>query len=66
MARERHGNGYKGRAAMRRKMHVNFRGFADHSPRSLKPVHGRVHGRVGGRVGGKAGRRVYFGERLAG
>jgi hypothetical protein len=42
MARERHGNGYKGRAAMRRKMHANFRGFADHSPRSLKPVHGRV------------------------
>jgi predicted NAD/FAD-dependent oxidoreductase len=47
MARERHGNGYKGRAAMRRKMHANFRGFADHSPRSLKPVHGRV-GRVVG------------------
>jgi hypothetical protein len=42
MARERFGNGYKGRAAMRRKMHANFRGFADHSPRSLKPVHGRV------------------------
>ena len=47
MARERYGNGYKGRAATRRKMHVNFRGFADHSPRSLKPVHGRV-GRVVG------------------
>jgi hypothetical protein len=45
MARERHGNGYKGRAAMRRKMHANFRGFADHSPRSLNPVHGR-EGRV--------------------
>jgi predicted NAD/FAD-dependent oxidoreductase len=42
MARERHGNGYKGRAATRRKMRANFRGFADHSPRSLKPVHGRV------------------------
>jgi len=47
MARERYGNGYKGRAATRRKMHANFRGFADHSPRSLKPVHGRV-GRVVG------------------
>src|SRR5215207_2689774 len=47
MARERHGNGYKGRAATRRKMHANFRGFADHSPRSLKPAHGRV-GRVVG------------------
>jgi hypothetical protein len=63
MARERYGNGYMGRAATRRKMRSNFRGFADHSPRSLKPLHGRV-GR--GRVGGKAGRRVYFGERLAG
>jgi predicted NAD/FAD-dependent oxidoreductase len=52
MARERFGNGYKGRAATRRKMHANFRGFADHSARSLKPVHGRVGGRVGrGRVG---------------
>jgi hypothetical protein len=47
MARERFGNGYKGRAAMRRKMHANFRGFADHSPRSLKPVHGRVGHGVG-------------------
>jgi predicted NAD/FAD-dependent oxidoreductase len=54
MARERFGNGYKGRAATRRKMHANFRGFADHSRRSLKPVHGRV------------GRVVGFGERLAG
>ena len=42
MARERFGSGYMGRAATRRKMHANFRGFADHSPRSLKPVHGRV------------------------
>jgi predicted NAD/FAD-dependent oxidoreductase len=42
MARERYGNGYKGRAATRRKMRANFRGFADHSARSLKPVHGRV------------------------
>ena len=42
MARERYGNGYKGRAATRRKMRANFRGFADHSPRSLKPVHGHV------------------------
>ena len=58
MARERHGNGYKGRAATRRQMRANFRGFAEHSPRSLKPVHGRVGGRVGRRVG--------FGERLAG
>jgi hypothetical protein len=64
MARERYGNGYKGRAATRRKMRANFRGFADHSPRSLKPVHGRV-GR--GRAGrGRVGRRVGFGERLAG
>jgi hypothetical protein len=47
MARERYGNGYKGRAATRGKMHANFRGFADHSPRSLKPAHGRV-GRVVG------------------
>jgi hypothetical protein len=58
MARERYGNGYKGLAATRRKMHANFRGFADHSPRSLKPAHGRVVRRVGRRVG--------FGERLAG
>jgi hypothetical protein len=58
MARERYGNGYKGRAATRRKMHPNFRGFADHSARSLKSVHRRV--------GGRAGRRVGFGERLAG
>ena len=42
MARERYGNGYKGRGATRRKMRANFRGFADHSARSLKPVHGRV------------------------
>jgi predicted NAD/FAD-dependent oxidoreductase len=42
MARERYGNGYRGRAATRRQMHANFRGFADHSPRSLKPVHGHV------------------------
>jgi predicted NAD/FAD-dependent oxidoreductase len=42
MARERYGNGYLGRAATRRKMRANFRGFADHSARSLKPVHGRV------------------------
>jgi len=47
MARERYGNGYKGRAATRRKMRANFRGFADHSPRSLKPVHGNI-GRVVG------------------
>jgi hypothetical protein len=53
MARERYGNGYKGRAATRRKMHANFRGFADHSPRSLKPAHGRV------------GRGVGFGKSLA-
>jgi predicted NAD/FAD-dependent oxidoreductase len=58
MARERYGNGYKGRAATRRKMRANFRGFADHSARSLKPVHGHVGRRVGRRVG--------FGERLAG
>jgi len=42
MARERYGNGYKGRGATRRKMRANFRGFADHSARSLKPVHGLV------------------------
>ena len=58
MARKRYGNGYKGRAATRRKMHANFRGFADHSPRSLTPVHGRVGRRVSRRVG--------LGERLAG
>ena len=58
MARKRYGNGYKGRAATRQKMHANFRGFAYHSPHSLKPVHGRVGRRVGRRVG--------FGERLAG
>jgi hypothetical protein len=57
MARERYGNGYRGWAATRRKMHANFRGFAEHSPRSLKPVHGRV--------GGLARRRAGFGERLA-
>jgi hypothetical protein len=51
MARERYGNGYKGRAATRRQMRANFRGFADHSLRSLKPVHRRVGGRVGRRVG---------------
>jgi hypothetical protein len=62
MVRERYGNGYKGRAATSRKMRATFRGFADHSPRSLKPVHGRA----GGRVDRKAGRRVYWGERLAG
>jgi hypothetical protein len=66
MARERYGNGYKGRAATPRKMHANFRGFADHSPRSLKPVHGGAGGRVDRRVDRKAGRRVYWGERLAG
>ena len=60
MAR-RYDNGYKGRAATRRKMRANFRGFADHSARSLKPVHGRV----GGRVGGLARRWAGFGERLA-
>ena len=54
MARERYSNGYLGRAATRRKMHANFRGFADHSARSLKPVHGRV------------GRGVGFGKSLAG
>jgi predicted NAD/FAD-dependent oxidoreductase len=53
MARERYGNGYMGRAATRRKMRANFRGFADHSARSLKPVHGRV------------GRVVGFGKSLA-
>jgi predicted NAD/FAD-dependent oxidoreductase len=47
MARERYGNDYKGRAATRRKMRANFRGFADHSARSLKPVHGRVGRGVG-------------------
>ena len=58
MARERYGNGYKGQAATRRKMHANFRGFADHSLRSLKPVHGRVGRGVGFGVG--------FGKSLAG
>ena len=58
MARERYGNGYKGRTATRRKMHANFRGFADHSRRSLKPVHGRVGRGVGFGVG--------FGKSLAG
>jgi hypothetical protein len=58
MARERYGNGYLGRAAMRRKMRANFRGFADHSARSLKPVHGRVGRGVGFGVG--------FGKSLAG
>jgi len=43
---EKFGNGYRGRAATRRQMHANFRGFAEHSPRSLKPVHGRVGGLV--------------------
>jgi predicted NAD/FAD-dependent oxidoreductase len=43
---EKFGNGYKGRAATRRRMRGTFRGFADHSPRSLKPVHGRVGGLV--------------------
>ena len=51
MARERYGNGYKGRAATRRKMRANFRGFADHSARSLKPVLGRVGRGVGFGVG---------------
>jgi hypothetical protein len=54
-------NGWKN-VRPRSQMRANFRGFADHSPRSLKPVHGRV----GGRVGGRAGRRAGFGERLAG
>ncbi len=58
MARERYGNGYKGRAATRRKMRANFRGFADHSARSLKAVHGRVGRGVGFGVG--------FGKSLAG
>jgi predicted NAD/FAD-dependent oxidoreductase len=51
MARQRYGNGYKGRAATRLKMHANFRGFADHSARSLKPVHGCVGRGVGFGVG---------------
>jgi hypothetical protein len=63
---EKFGNGYKGRAATSRKMRASFRGFADHSPRSLKPVHGGAGGRVGRRGDRKAGRRVYWGERLAG
>jgi hypothetical protein len=54
-------NGWKN-VRPRSQMRSTFKGFSSHSPRSLKPVHGRV----GGRVGGKAGRRVYFGERLAG
>ena len=58
MSKEKYGNGYKGRAATPRKMRANFRGFADHSLRSLKLVHGRV--------GRRGGRRVGFGERLAG
>jgi hypothetical protein len=66
VARESFGNGYKGRAATSRKMRANSRGFADHSPRSLKPVHGGAGGRVDRRVDRKAGRRVYWGERLAG
>ena len=43
MARERYGNGYKGRAATRRKMRANFRGFADQlafpeaGPRECRP-----------------------------
>ena len=41
MAKERYGNGCKGGAATPRKMHSTFRGFADHSARSLKPVHKR-------------------------
>ena len=59
---EKFGNGYRGRAATSRKMRANSRGFADHSPRSLKPVHGRVHGRVGRGVGFGVG----FGKSLAG
>jgi hypothetical protein len=51
MGKEQYGNGCKGRAATPRKMRANFRGFADHSPRSPKPVHGRVHERVGRWVG---------------
>jgi hypothetical protein len=58
MGKEQYGNGYRGRAATSRKMRASSRGFADHSPRSLKPVHGRV-------VGGLARRRAGFGERLA-
>jgi len=50
-------NGWKN-VRPRSQMRSTFKGFSSHSPRSLKPV--------GGRVGGKAGRRVYFGERLAG
>src|SRR5215208_7480422 len=41
MAKERYGNGYKGGAHTPRKMYTTFRGFADHSARSLKPVHKR-------------------------
>ena len=53
---EKFGNGYKGRAATSRKMRASFRGFADHSPRSLKPVHGRV---VGGLVLANVWRVLY-------
>src|SRR5215204_3890144 len=41
MAKERYGNGCKGGAATPRKMYTTFRGFADHSARSLKSVHKR-------------------------
>jgi hypothetical protein len=57
VAKKRYG-GYKGRVGTRRKMRANFRGFADHSARSLKPVHGRVGRGVGFGVG--------FGKSLAG
>ena len=50
MARERYSNGYKGRGGTRRQMHANFRGFADHSARSLKPVHGRAGRGVGSKT----------------
>jgi hypothetical protein len=61
---EKFGNGYKGRAATRRQMHANFRGFADHSPRSLKPVHGEPAGvstgvSTGRPVGGFIGASVW-------
>ena len=49
-------NGWKN-VRPRSQMRANFRGFADHSLRSLKPVHGRG--------GGLARRRAGFGERLA-
>ena len=58
MAKEKYGNGYEGREGTRRKMRANFRGFADHSARSLKPVHGRVGRGVSFGVG--------FGKSLAG